>query len=564
MSDDLMAAFDAAHAQTGGGQPAPAGQADDPLMREFNAVHASGGSSGDASPVLGAGTTAALHFSRHGAFGLGDKITAGVEAIHDLMHDKTGNVTFGDAYDRNLAFNDQLLDRSDEAHPVARWLGNAAGVGLSTAATLGAGGALRGAQAAGAAPTVAELALEGGRTGAALGAVGGYGADRSKDALGTALNVGAGALTGGVTGGALSAAPTAISNALPGAADALEDAGINAGRKVLTNGADRLSKRGPISAEAVREAYDSGAIRPFGSSAGTLERLNALTEEQGQAYRDILTKLENAGVEGPHAQSLAMQLAKEGKDVFRNTANKTLADLYPAKGADIVEAAEGNPRLGLSQAENIKRDLQAQAKYGRFEDTPLNDAKQDIASRVRQAVENTIEKQMQAGWNPSVGKLPQDVLDAGADFVPVKQRLGRLLEAEAAATRGAARAAQRTATTNLPGAALDIATGSGGGSQAIQALIKDFIINRGRSAFAAGALDTADRIRASTPAVFRAMGKMGPALHAGAPALGRFGAVLSSINQKHGPEAAAAAHFVLTTNPQYQKKMQGDEDPETP
>jgi hypothetical protein len=164
--------------------------------------------------TLGAGSTGAFHAARHLSFGLGDKIIAGVQALNDYRQDKTGQ-SLGDIYSRDLAYNDQLIEDSDQAHPRARWVGNAIGFGGNLAAlaamaparaALAARGIVPAAARTLAAPTLLGRVLqgvgEGARTGAALGAVGGFGASRSDNPLlNTAVGAGFGTLTGGVLGG---------------------------------------------------------------------------------------------------------------------------------------------------------------------------------------------------------------------------------------------------------------------------------------------------------------------------------------------------------------------------
>lgn len=152
-----------------------------------------------ADPTLGAPSTGAFHFARHLSFGLGDKIIAGEQAVADWLRDKTGKVSVGDAYRRNLAFNDQLLEASDTAHPVARWAGNVGGF----AGNLAAMALAAPAQAARAAPTLGQAAGQGAKLGAVLGGAGGFGTSRAEslpEALGdTALGAGLGAGFGAAT-----------------------------------------------------------------------------------------------------------------------------------------------------------------------------------------------------------------------------------------------------------------------------------------------------------------------------------------------------------------------------
>lgn len=180
---------------------------------------------------LGAMGTGLLHTARHLSFGLGDKIVAGLASVDEVGHkNHFGNVTGGplemaqaigsatkhaltpgdhsvaDAYGRNLKFLDKSAEVSDEAHPVARWVGNAAGVAGSLAVPGAALRALRGAPAAAAAAQAAPGLLarmgSGLKAGSALGAVGGFGNSRDETALGTAEDAAIGAGLGGALGGA--------------------------------------------------------------------------------------------------------------------------------------------------------------------------------------------------------------------------------------------------------------------------------------------------------------------------------------------------------------------------
>ncbi len=165
--------------------------------------------------TLGAGSTGAAHAARHLSFGLGDKIIAGMQSVDDYRKDKTGQ-SLGDIYEHNLAFNDRLLEDSDKAHPAARWVGNGLGIGGNLAALAAVAPARAALAARGLLPAAAKAvpaatilgrtiqgALEGGKTGGALGAVGGFGSARGDNAIShTALGAALGLLTGGTLGAA--------------------------------------------------------------------------------------------------------------------------------------------------------------------------------------------------------------------------------------------------------------------------------------------------------------------------------------------------------------------------
>ncbi|HET9554351.1 MAG TPA: hypothetical protein VFP50_15420 [Anaeromyxobacteraceae bacterium] len=108
----------------------------------------------------------------------------------------------------------------------------------------------------------------------------------------------------------------------------------------------------------------------------------------------------------------------------------------PAGGYSEVGEVIERPveRLGLTQAENIKRSLQdaARKEYTRIGgNTDLGQAKKEAAALLRQAVEDAVDQQ--------AGKAPE----AAAAFQPAKQRTGELIEALNAAEKGAARYANR-------------------------------------------------------------------------------------------------------------------------
>jgi hypothetical protein len=391
-----------------------------------------------------------------------------------------------------------------QQHPLAHALGTAGGIGLSLLAplpkaTVGAGMLGRigsGALTAGAYGGVNALAngpadLTRGDVGQALSDVAGV--EGFKQALQhgregrygrAALDVmGAGAPGAMLTGGALSAA---AEGARP-LAGALRNLAINQGRRVLTNGADSLSTRAPIREAAVNEALSSGAIRPFSTTAATLERLQGLTEEQAARYSKIVADLEAQGVRGPEVRSLADSLFQRYEQGLPNTgASKAVPEVFLNEAINVENVAGGQPRLGLTQAEEIKRALQRQAKFGRFDETPLNEARREAASIVRQANEEAIAQQ--AGSGTPAGGLAEQ-------FVPVKQRLGNLIEAETAAERGAARGAQRGHFGIKEAMHAAAATAAGHpGAAPLMALGSNFLRNRGTSAAAAYAYRLANAL----------------------------------------------------------------------
>lgn len=452
-----------------------------------------GGARAPAAPdvALGATDTGLAHFARHLTAGMGDKIIAGEGALSDYLHDKTGKTTVGDAYERNLAFNDKTLEASDRAHPTARWVGNTAGVAGSTLA-LGLPNLLRGAGAAAATPVAGRVlgraVAESMKVGGALGAASGFGNSRADSLQGTAGDTLEGGVDGLLAGGTLPVLGAGARSVAGPLANALERMGISAGRRALLGGADSLSKRAPLRAEAVREAVDSGAVRPLSTTPAIAERLHEAVEGHGAEYRGVLQRLENAGVRGPDAAQLAGELDNEGAALAQNTMNPALSREYASNAERLLNKTNGSGELGLLQSEALKRDLQQSARYGRFEETPLNNVRQDIASRMRQAIETAVDRQQHLAP------------DAAAQFVPMKQRMGRLLEASAAADRGAARAAQRSHVSPMDLlTAAPVAASHGLGFGALTGAATHMLRGRGPSTAAWAGLGLADALRGNAP-----------------------------------------------------------------
>jgi uncharacterized membrane protein len=303
-----------------------------------------------------------------------------------------------------------------------------------------------------------------------------------------ALNVAsAGAPGGMLTGGALAGVLEGARH--PAIVAALAKLGINQGRKVLTNGADQLSTREPVRDAAVREAIESGAIQTGGTTQGALQRLERLSDEQGAVYGEIVKGLETQGVKGPEARKIADELLEQARTEWANTgANKSTTNMLMDEGAN-AEAVANQGRLSLTQAENIKRRLQKEAKYGRVEETVQNETKRGIASTFRQAVEDVIE---QAGQAAGEGSQIRALADK---FVPTKQKLGNLLEAEAAATRGNARVAQRQ-SGHIPGPIeTTVALGAGQPQLLLAKPVLNALKSRGTSTVASGALRLSNALK---------------------------------------------------------------------
>lgn len=470
-------------------------------------------------PLVNLASTGAMQLAK--ALGVGEasaKLTP--EARAELERagervDTRDNVIPGplDTYRDMRDTRDARTDAGQEQNPWAGRLGTGFGVALTALAPLpkGLGGAGKGGAGAQALRAVASKSATGlGKamlTGAKLGALQAAGDSRADltrvdenpwDVAHQGLDTGLGALAG-AGGGALG---HGVAKAAPPVARflgrKLEELGLKQGRRVLLNGADSLTKN-VTSDEAVREALNSGAILPFGTTQGAANRLGKLRAKYGAVYNDIVARLEAQGIQGPEAQGLADEMLWRAVDEFANTgADKATAKTFQKEAGNVVKLVGGEAgdamrapegaRLGLTQAENIKRALQEPVNYSPLVSKSANEAKKDAASIVRRQVEEAIAEQAQ--------RYPQgsEVADLAEDFVPIKQKLGRLIEAGRAAERGAQKEANRSTfglkETLLASSATDPLTGGA------LALAGRFMNNRGASAGSAGAYWTGQLAKA--------------------------------------------------------------------
>lgn len=224
--------------------------------------------------------------------------------------------------------------------------------------------------------------------------------------------------------------------------EALDRAGIATGRRVLTAGQGSLSGKAALSDDAVREAMDSGAIVPFGTVRGASNRLTKVRDTVGDEYEGIIRELEERGVRGPEAKTLADRWMDRFRAEFSESgSSKTVPKVFKKEAANVERITRPAPgvegpaaeRLGLSQAEGLKRSLQKDAKYGDYKDTLINDAKKEVAADVRGAIENEVRTAAAGTSDPALRGL-------AARFEPVKKRLSNIIPADDAAFRGAEQA----------------------------------------------------------------------------------------------------------------------------
>lgn len=404
----------------------------------------------DAGP--GAGRSLVLGFSQGGTLGSGDEISAAILDLADRIQGREGPKAGANA---SPELREQIAKTPTTGDLLEKRMRSEAAEAAKKHPKAYYGGEIVGGVA---------LPLPGGAGMAkAIGTGAAYGLGKSEADLGegeyikalvdTAIGAGAGGL-GGVVGERV-VAPVARTMASP-LARGLERLGLSQGRRVLTNGADSLSSRLPVSDDAVREALESRAIRPGETTEGVLGSLERLTERTGGRYARIIEELERRGISGPRATEVADELLRRAERLepetmnpalpaeLRTQAERVLEKPAPAWASPTMQAQ--GPRtesLRLSQAESLKRSLQDQARYGRVEETPLNEVRRQAASVLREANEDAITRGAAQSQDPEAQALARE-------FVPTKRRLGRLIEARDAAERGATRAAQRSSGL-LPG-----------------------------------------------------------------------------------------------------------------
>lgn len=329
-----------------------------------------------------------------------------------------------------------------EAHPLA-YFGGMVGGGAATAPLL-PGGALKSA---------GQAAAQGARLGAVAG-MGGSGADLLEGEVGQALgDTALGAGLGAAVGAGTYLLPKVVPAALRKGSELLDRLGLSQARRALRGGAGEIAATKPVSDAAVRRALEEGAIRFGGTTEGAAQRLADLLESAGGDYQAAVQALEAAGVTGPAKETLVAALQRRAAQEAANSAGSRVPGYFtrlardlatkPAQVVDEVVPVAGDvgeqvarpvERLGLTQAENIKRSLQdaARKEYTRVGgNTDLGQAKKEAAALLRRAVEDAVDQQ--------AGKAPE----AAAAFAPAKQRTGELIEALTAAEKGAARYANR-------------------------------------------------------------------------------------------------------------------------
>lgn len=345
-----------------------------------------------------------------------------------------------------------------EQNPNAARLGTAGGIGLSIAAPLpavkvaatakagkGAKGLAR-LRALTSTPAFSRLASAT-ATGSAYGALSGATDGEADLTRGDIQGVLADTARGAVTGAAWGAAGGGVAEGARKIGPELLRRLSRVTGRYNAQGASDIAAAGrkPMRDESVDQLLDDDIFQPWSTTRQTYERISTAADKEGAELGRIVQELEKRGVKGPDARALADELLSRYKqewktnlnnaepEVFRDAAEKLVERAGPAPG----EMGPALPNLGFAQAERIKSNAQRQARFDRINTTGLDEARQEIASRLRQANEDQV-----ASWAGEKGRGRGDKIMAGK-FKTQKKVVGNYLDAQAAAERGASKEMQR-------------------------------------------------------------------------------------------------------------------------
>lgn len=381
------------------------------------------------------------------AFGTAREAEASNPTLSEIASGQGGG--WAERFKRVLASERAKNSAAKEAHK-GWYVGGEIGGGLATSAIPG-GAAVKGAG-------LASKIAAGAKTGAAMGALYGAGGSEADTLSGIASDSALGGAVGSVAGGAAPIVGAGLKRAAAPVARWLQERALESGRKALSGIGTPLAARKEIPEAVVNQALDTGAIKPFGTVTGAANRLEEQSNILGDAYGQILKELEAKGVTGPNAVVLARDIASRaaaaGKVSLGSARPRMLADMAAELPEKVNPAPFASKRLGLLQAEEIKRGLQNEARreYDKIsrQFTTAGETKKEMASIFRQAIEDEVQAQ--------AAKAPA----AAAAFEPVKSRLANTLSALRVAEEGAARAARRAPPSLVPAVAVEAITGTPG------------------------------------------------------------------------------------------------------
>lgn len=268
---------------------------------------------------------------------------------------------------------------------------------------------------------------------------------------------------------------------LPRARAALERAAVNQGRRVIGGDSDiAAATREALPDEAVLRVLQEKLIRPLSTTGATYKRIDDAAEQVGATYGAILQELEAQGVTGPRATSLAAEFMRRANEMRSTVLPGNTSPQIMAKTArELGRQGQTTSALPLSVAEALKRDAQKMGRHERLRNTPGEEAYQEIGSKMRQAIEDSIDM---AGREAGPGS---DVAHLADGFKPTKERLSQLLAARNVGERGASKALQKS-PVSLKDYLLGAAAGNPG-TAAAAAFTSSTIRNRLPSTLASGA-----------------------------------------------------------------------------
>jgi hypothetical protein len=375
------------------------------------------------------------------------------------------------------------------------WAGRAGAVTGTVASVLAplpsvriAPASLRAIPSAAAAERTARI-LSGAATG---GAYGGFNAltdgeaDLTRGEVGKAAEEVADRALGGAVAGGLTAGAAEL---LRPAAGRLRDFAVRQGRRVIGGDSDiAAATRQALSDEAVLQALEDKMIRPLSTTPATYQRLDEAAEKLGAEYGQILQRLEELGVTGPRATELAAQFMRRANEMKGTMAASNTSPRVMAREARNLGAhGRGVERLPLSTAESMKRDFQRMGRYERINNSPNEEAFQELGSRMRQEIENEVAMAGAAGGPGS------EVGDLASRFQPVKSRLSNYIAARDVGEKGASKALQKS-PVNIKDMLLGAAA-KDPASAAVTALVSSGVRNRLPSTAAVGAYNLSEGLR---------------------------------------------------------------------
>lgn len=545
---------------------------------------------GKAAPQTTAGSAFGHHALNAGTFGLSDEAgglgTAVMQGITNWLpqsaRDKLDLVqaspmdAYRDSRDRERA----LLELQAKEHRTASTLGDLAGTVAGAYVAPGQG--------------LSGLA----KTGAVMG-FGNSDADLTHPTL---ANVGRAAADTGLGAGAsmlIGKVGEKVADMAGGAAKrlAFKAAGpmLKDFRNVGAQGAEDIGQK----------LLDSGAVK-FGSSAENIaDRLAPMRDAAGKAIGAGKDALDQAGgAWNPNV--VADRVEKEiVAPLSKSPADKALAAHMQGIADDIRAVGEGQPQP-LSTLAGIRERFD---KYiyaaGRAGDTPKAGALENLRGLLDNEFDSVAAKtspDIAQGYNNAqreysllkpAENMAEDMASrhAANRFLSLGDRVGGGMIGAAIGASDGDRDPLSIAGSTIAGAmAGRLARTRGPATAAVTTRALANILGRVGSPMAArlaagAAPGIGDRLFGKpeqpspqsddqqiqptpAPPVLQAMGKVGEAIHKNPTSMGRYGMALANIQQKHGPAAAAAAHFVMAQTPGgYQdltKKVNDGEEPEQP